>query len=279
MNYCIVVNRDKATQEQLDEVVDIIQQNGQVVRIIDWNSNGQKGNVDLEEVSPDRMVVLGGDGTMLSVARFVGDHEVPLIGVNFGKVGFMTPFFVDDLRTCLCELSDRDIIERLMLEMSLFRNGAMIGHSLRALNDIVINAGAPHRMIYLQLEVDKTKIATIGGDGIIMATPTGSTAYNLAARGPVMMPGMEGIILNPLHPHSFDCCPIVVDADSEITIQAIRVNMGTDVVIDGQVVVPFQEGDIVYVRRTVCPAKIMQNPRYPRWYNLIEKFNWGNGPR
>lgn len=278
MRYAVVSNLLKQdTQDAVPEVIDIVKRHGELASVESVMDSKFSIN-ELYERKVDRVVVLGGDGTMLAVARALQDRQVPLFGVNFGKVGFLTPFSMDDLRSGILDLDDSNIIERLMLEMIIIREGGTSPVKY-ALNDVVINAGAPHRMVFLTLEVDKIKLATIGGDGIIVATPTGSTAYNLAARGPVMMPGMQGIILNPLHPHSFDCCPIVVDADSEICIQAVRVNEGTDIVIDGQWVHPLRQGDTLYVRRSVGPAKIMQNPRYPRWHNLIEKFNWGNGPR
>lgn len=277
MRYAVVYNMLKReTQVALPEVLELVHQRGELA-VVESIADSKFSVGELYDCNVDRVVVLGGDGTMLSVARALADKQVPLIGVNFGKVGFLTPFSMDNLRDKALDLDDSNIIERLMLEMLIIREGGVSTPKI-ALNDVVINAGAPHRMVYLTLEVDKIKLATIGGDGIIVATPTGSTAYNLAARGPVMMPGMQGIILNPLHPHSFDCCPILVDADSEITIQAVRVNQGTDIVIDGQSVHPLRNGDTVYVRRSVNPAKIMQNPRYPRWHNLIAKFNWGNGP-
>jgi NAD+ kinase len=274
MKYLIVANHSKSEVVQsLPEVSDIVCKHGTLVEIIDHHQ--ERPFLGYE---PDRIVVLGGDGTMLSVARMLGDNQVPLIGVNFGKVGFLTPFSMADLRTGVLELDNSNVISRLMLEMLVIRERDVVPICW-ALNDVVINAGSPHRMIYLTLQVDKINLATIGGDGIIVATPTGSTAYNLAARGPVMMPGMEGIIINPLHPHSFDCCPIIVDADSEICIQVVRANEGTDIVVDGQEVYQLLEGNTVYLRRSITPAKIMQNPRYPRWHNLIAKFNWGNGPR
>jgi NAD+ kinase len=232
----------------------------------------------LPKYNADRIVVLGGDGTMLSVARQLEERQVPLIGVNFGKVGFLTAFSVAELKELLPELTDANIIRRLMLQMRIQGKLGDWRPWQWALNDVVINAGAPHRMVYLKLIVDGIELATVGGDGIIVATPTGSTAYNLSAHGPVMMPGMPGIILNPLNAHSFDCCPIVVDADSQIRIEAVRVNEGTDVVVDGQDVFNLDAQDILEVRSARKRALIMQNPHYPRWHNLVTKFRWGDGP-
>ena len=280
MRYAVISNLMKQeTQDALLEVIELVKTVGELVAVDSVGIYGSKFTIgDLSRSNVDRIIVLGGDGTMLSVARHLKENQVPLIGVNFGKVGFLTAFSVAELKEQLPELSNQNIIRRLMLQMRVMGQPGDCRPWQWALNDVVINAGAPHRMVYLKLIVDGIELATVGGDGIIIGTPTGSTAYNLSARGPVMMPGMEGIILNPLHPHSFDCCPILVDADSEIRIEAVRVNKGTDIVVDGQDVFNLDTQDILEVRSAPQRALIMQNPRYPRWHNVVTKFRWGDGP-
>jgi len=269
--YAVIYNDMKPEiRDSLHDILNIVEEVGELVRL---DTAGPGRPLYSAEYSADRIIVLGGDGTMLSVARHLKNNQVPLIGVNFGKLGFLTAFSVDELKELLPSLTDKNIIRRMMLQM---RIGEGPWHW--ALNDVVINAGSPHRVIYLKLVVDDIELATVGGDGIIVGTPTGSTAYNLSAHGPVMLPGMEGIILNPLHPHSFDCCPILVDADSRIRIEAVQVNDGTDVVVDGQDVFNLDTQDVLEVRMAPQHAQIIHNPRYPRWHNIVTKFRWGDGP-
>lgn len=225
---------------------------------------------------PDYIVVLGGDGTMLAVARHLEEYQIPLIGVNFGKLGFLTAFTVKELESEFPKIlaGKAHISERLMLKVKCHTKAEPI----YCMNDVVVNAGSPHRVIFLKITIDGREIATIGGDGIIVGTPTGSTAYNLSAKGPILWPDVNAIIINPLHPHSLDCPPIVVDASSEITITAEQVNEGTDLVVDGQHTFPFCKGDSFTAMASPEPALIVRNPMYPRWRSLVEKFNWGAPP-
>ena len=227
---------------------------------------------------------------MLAAARRLEERQIPLIGVNFGKLGFLTAFTVRELESEFPKIlaGEAYISERLMLRVKGHHNLAEQTwdsaewddpkKSLYCMNDVVINAGSPHRVIFLKIAIDGREIATIGGDGIIVGTPTGSTAYNLSAKGPILWPDVNAIIVNPLHPHSLDCPPIVVDASSEITITAVKVNTGTDLVVDGQDEFPFFEGDSFTAIRSPKPALIVRNPIYPKWRSLITKFRWGAPP-
>ena len=141
------------------------------------------------------------------------------------------------------------------------------------MNDCVINAGAPHRSISLELSVDHQAMATIGGDGVIVATATGSTAYNLAAHGPVLMPELDGLIVNPLNPHSLSYRPVVLGGNMRVDIQPKRVNKGTDVVFDGQKTVPLKMDMRVSIVGAGV-ALIVNDPTLPPWGNFVQRFGW-----
>ncbi|MFH1267426.1 MAG: NAD(+)/NADH kinase [Planctomycetota bacterium] len=153
------------------------------------------------EAGAEVIVVLGGDGTLLSVARSLGDHQIPLIGVNLGRLGFLANFSVDELRTHFDQaIHNPALIEqRMILDVNVHRNGRQRFAS-RAMNDCVIQAGPPFRIIELLVYLDGQQLTSIGGDGVIVCTPTGSTAHNLSAGGPIVQAGVHAIVLTPLCP-------------------------------------------------------------------------------
>ncbi|MEO1007185.1 MAG: NAD(+)/NADH kinase [Planctomycetota bacterium] len=231
----------------------------------------------------DLAIVLGGDGTLLGLGSRAVETGAALLGVNFGKLGFLAEFDLDGfLRHAPRVLSEtmplRDVAA---LEVEIVRNGEA---ALRAtvLNDVAICNGAPFRMIDLRVEIDGQPGPRVAGDGLIVSTPTGSTAYNAAAGGPILEPTLPAMVMTPIAAHSLSFRPIVVPAASTISIGAERINendgLGTSAVLDGQRVEPLEPGDVVRVRVAGRPLRLVVNPDMGYWERLISKMRWAERP-
>lgn len=231
------------------------------------------------EAGAERVIVLGGDGTLIGVARSLGANQIPLIGVNLGKLGFLTEYSLDELKRGF---------ERAVAEPALVSRRAVLevvvtrpqGHhaSHLAINDCVIQAGPPFRLIELALAIDGDHLTDIGGDGLIISTPTGSTGHSLSAGGPIMHPSVEAIILTPLNPHSLTHKPIVVDGGAVVVVDMLSVNSGTTLIIDGQLPIALRKADRVTVRRFASDCLVVRNPLHQPWHKLVTKFHWGRPP-
>lgn len=248
----------------------------------------------------DMAIVFGGDGTLLAQARNVVDLEIPILGVNFGKLGFMAEFSLDDVKrhwraivTGKCLVS-----RRVMLDVSVFAPGlAAVGKGKGrrstdtakplfrglAMNDAAITSGPPFRMIDLAMAIDangsRTSATEFTADGVIVSTPSGSTAYNLAAGGPIVSPGIDAICITPLCPHSLSFRPIVVNARNDIHLHAVRVNAGTTLVLDGQESVKIKSDTHLLIRKYARTVQLLQNPRMNYWQLLAQKLRWAARPR
>ena len=231
------------------------------------------------DAQASRVVVIGGDGTLIGVARSLGERQIPIIGVNVGKLGFLTAFSPDDLRANFTRaVSDDSLISRrAMLRVEVKRNN-QTHDSLLAVNDCVISAGPPFRIISLGVSIDGEHLTNVRGDGLIVCTPSGSTAHNLSAGGPIMQPGVDAIGLTPLNPHSLTHKPLVVERDSVIVIEADEVNEGTTAIVDGQASCPLAAGDSVTVRRFESDFLLVRNPDVAPWHKLVTKMHWGQQP-
>lgn len=227
----------------------------------------------------DRVIVIGGDGTLIGVARQLADKQVPLIGVNVGKLGFLAEFSVEELRSQFDRaMTDDSLVRRrAVLQVTVARGGRDVEKHL-AVNDCVIQEGPPFRMIRLDVSVNGEALTRVSGDGLIVCTPTGSTAHNLSAGGPIMQPDVDAMILTPLAPHSLTHKPLVVDRDSVIEIVADAANEGTTLIVDGQVSAPLGCKDRVTVRRFASDCLFVRNPMYGKWHKLITKLHWGQSP-
>lgn len=225
------------------------------------------------------IVVIGGDGTLIGVARSLGRDQVPLIGVNVGKLGFLAEFSVEEFkRTFDRILADPTLIHRrLLLELSVDRGGAAVYRSV-VVNDGVVHAGPPFRVVTLAVAIDDQPLTELTGDGLIVSTPTGSTAYNLSAGGPIMQPGVSAIILTPLSPHSLTHKPIVIESDSRVSVSIVRANLGTTCIVDGQATFPLLAADRVNFRRFEQDLLLVRNPAHPRWHKLVNRLHWGKSP-
>ncbi len=231
------------------------------------------------DAGADRIVALGGDGTLIGVARSLSADQVPLIGVNVGKLGFLAEFSIDELKADFDRaMSDDTIISRrTVLQVTVRSNGGVRDSNL-AINDCVTQAGPPFRIIKLGISINGEHLTDVGGDGLIICTPSGSTAHNLSAGGPIMQPGVDAIVMTPLCPHSLTHKPLVIEREAVIDIVAEDVNEGTTAIIDGQVSCPLQPGDRVTIRRFNTDFMLVHNPLYPKWHNLVTKLHWGRAP-
>ncbi len=228
---------------------------------------------------PDLLLVLGGDGTILSVARSLGERQIPMVGVNVGKLGYLAELSIDEVEDYLHTLGGADLLcsERALLEVSTEPPGQPPIRSL-AVNDCVVQAGPPFRIITLAVRLDGEMLTEFVGDGLIVCTPSGSTAHNMSAGGPILMPGVHGIVLTPLCPHSLTHRPLLVEASAVIEVTAVRCNAGTTISLDGQVSLPLHEGQRVTIRRFAHTMKLAVRPDRPRWHTLTTKLGWGQRP-
>lgn len=227
----------------------------------------------------DRIIVVGGDGTLIGVARSLGRDQIPLVGVNVGKLGFLAEFSIDELQAQFdaAVIDDSLISRRAILHVSV-KNGGSPQRTHLAVNDCVIQAGAPFRMINLGVAINGEQLTDVAGDGLIVCTPSGSTAHNLSAGGPIVFPDVDAIVLTPLCPHSLTHRPIVLERGVEIDVFAHATNEGTAAIIDGQVSCPLRPGDRVVIRRFEADFMVVRNPRYSRWHKLVTKLHWGRAP-
>lgn len=228
----------------------------------------------------DFAVVFGGDGTILSAARELCEASVPVIGVNVGKLGFLAEFAPGELQKLFDRIiSDSSLIEKRMILDCRVRSKGKETFSSTAINDVVIAAGAPFSMIELKMSVQGQPLASCIGDGVIISTPTGSTAYSLSAGGPILSANLSAIVITPVCPHSLSFRPIVIDADSVVEILPVRVNEGTTITLDGQVSRELTTDDIVSVQRHSCSFEVVNNPLRTQWDTLAGKLNWAGKPK
>jgi len=230
-------------------------------------------------------VVFGGDGSILATARSVNNTDIPIIGVNVGKLGYLAEFSVEELCDFLPRLTSGDVVieKRMILNCNIVDNSVTKMQSdifcSTAINDIYITAGPPFRMIELKLLVDKQPLADCISDGLIVSTPTGSTAYNLSAGGPVISPRIDAIVITPICPHSLSFRPIVINAGSNIEVKGIRLNQGTTISIDGQIFQQLSVNHTVTIKRHSADFRIVNNPIRSQWDTLAQKLLWAEHPR
>lgn len=225
----------------------------------------------------DLAVVLGGDGTLLAVARAIGRRLLPILGVNLGALGFLAEIDLDELFPTLeAVLADHFRIEpRMRFEVSVDRDGEDLGRYL-ALNDAVISKTALSRMIDLETRADGFEVTTYHADGLIVATPTGSSAYSLSAGGPLLLPSFEAVVLTPICSHTLTQRPLVLSAGCEIVIRVQDARGGeVHLTVDGQVGRQLAERDRVTVRRSEWPAQILVPKERNRFEVMRTKLRWG----
>ncbi len=224
----------------------------------------------------DMIIVLGGDGTLLSVARLVGDRGIPILGVNLGGLGFITEIPLNELYTTLERIFNNDyfIEERLMLIVHVHRQGERIAE-YNVLNEVVVNKGALARIIDLETFINKTYVTTFKADGVIISTPTGSTAYSLSAGGPIIYPTLHSFVLTPICPHTLTNRPIVLPDDFLVEIALKSESGDVFLTLDGQVGFSLKYGDVVEVNKSQGKIKLISSPKRDYFKILRTKLKWG----
>ncbi|MCY2926652.1 MAG: NAD(+)/NADH kinase [Planctomycetota bacterium] len=227
----------------------------------------------------DLCIVFGGDGTLLAAARALAETGVPLLGVNMGKLGFLAEYNVEHLQKHFDEILSGQVVpvRRQMLAVTLANCPSHKFQAL-ALNDVAILAGAPFRMIDLDVAQDAEHIARYLGDGLVIATPTGSTGYNMSVGGPILTPELDAVVITPIAPHSLSFRPIVVPGDRTIRVVAKQVNTGSAVSIDGQRNFALCSGDTIEIRRADRAIRIIPHPGRGFFQTLTAKLQWGQSP-
>jgi NAD+ kinase len=235
--------------------------------------------VDAEDITSraDLVVVLGGDGTLISTARIIGERDIPILGVNLGSLGFLTEIALDELYPALekCLAGDYRVSERIMLRAVVERDGRETASHL-VLNDVVINKGALARIVDLKTRVNSLDLATFKADGLIISTPTGSTGYSLSAGGPIVNPSMNCIVITPICPHTLTNRPIVIDDGSvvDITVSSLD-DEDIYLTLDGQVGLELHSGDRIRVSRANHTARLVMSEERDYFAVLRTKLKWG----
>jgi NAD+ kinase len=224
----------------------------------------------------DLMLVLGGDGTMIATGRMIGDTQVPVIGVNYGGLGYLAEFTLEELFPALDSIlgGQYRVQERLMLTVELWRGEQLVTRN-RVLNDVVVNKSALARIVEIEAYLNDQFVSLFRADGLIVATPTGSTAYNLSAGGPIIFPSMNAVVLTPICPFTLSNRPIVVPDDSIIEVRLITENEEVALTLDGQVGFPLQAGDRAVIRKSDTAFNLVQPPNRNYFEVLRNKLKWG----
>ena len=238
-----------------------------------------------EPGSVDLVIALGGDGTILSAARKCLTLRAPLLGVNTGKVGFMAGYELDRFRECAADLLGEG---ELSVHPVTPLHGVVHGREGKprfsgfALNEFVVSAGPPFRMITLDISVDEQPGPRVSGDGLIVSSPLGSTAYNVSAGGPIVAPGVNAMIVTPIAAHSLSFRPIVIRSDSMVRIRLNSANSieswGTTLIIDGQLDHRLVEGDVLRVSEAKERVEFVLDPIVSYWQTLLGKMHWATEP-
>lgn len=224
----------------------------------------------------DLMLVLGGDGTMIATARMLGDKEVPVLGVNYGGLGYLAEFRVEELYTALESILEGNyrIDTRVMLSVQLMRGDKEVART-RVLNDAVINKSALARIIEIEASLNQQFVNSFRADGLIVSTPTGSTAYNLSAGGPVIYPSMNAVVITPICPFTLSNRPLVVPDDAVIELRLKTHTEDVALTLDGQVGFPLEVEDRVVIRKSRTTFQLVQPMNRNYFEVLRDKLRWG----
>lgn len=237
-------------------------------------------DADFDSHGAEMAIAMGGDGTMLRSARRMGRDQLPLVGVNLGKLGFLAGIHPDDIGTSLKEIAERRyrLVDHLMIECSIVRKGEVLETRL-GLNEAAILAGDPFQMIEVNLRIDGALAATYSSDGMLISTPVGSTAHNLATGGPILRKDLAALVVSAINPHTLTVRPVVDSADRVYELTVPAPNVGTRLMVDGQVVGPLLAGDTVRVERSPAVFQLVEVTGQTYYRTLREKLGWGSRPR
>ena len=267
--------------QSLRALRDFLRQRGCEVMIeketaVSVGANGAIADFDEIGRACDLAIVIGGDGTMLAAARNLAHHKVPLAGVNQGRLGFMTDISLSELSASVGAILDgrHTIEERALIEAEILRDGKSVLRTV-ALNEAVVTKGSQARLIEFKLAIDGEYVYRLRADGVIVATPTGSTAYALSAQGPILQPTVPAFALVPLNPHVLSARPVSVSDSSVIEIELLRA-VDARAHFDGFSLTDMHEGDRLVLRRSADAIRFVHPPGYSYFTMLREKLRWSN---
>jgi NAD+ kinase len=242
---------------------------------------GEKERYERHELAArvDMAIVFGGDGTLLMAARSLREYDVPILGVNLGGFGYLTVVNLNEMYTALETIlaGECRVEKRMMLDASVARNGKEVSENT-VLNDVVINQGTLSRLADLETFVDGGYLTTYRADGLIVSTPTGSTAYSLSAGGPIVFPQLDSIIVNPICPHTLTNRPVILPDTATIKITSWVETEGATLTYDGQVFFVMEKGDVVTVKKSKYCTKLIVSPHRDYMEILRSKLGWGGRP-
>jgi len=237
------------------------------------------GGLNFKSPQADMAVVLGGDGAILRACRQMGYHQLPILGVNLGRLGFLADVSPAEFAATCPRLVAREysLVSHLMYSCTIRREGHTLPSHL-GLNEVALSSGASFHMFDVHLSIDQHWVTTYSGDGLIISTPVGSTAHNLSAGGPILRQDLQAFVITPICPHTISVRPIVDSADCVYTLRLNEVPQGVTLIIDGQVHVPLETGDVIEVRRAPVSFQLVKFPGMSFYSTLHRKLGWGGQP-
>lgn len=268
----------------LDELLALLKSRNAAIliedRLSDICADEALPRCSVEEIGEraDLVIVVGGDGSLLGAARTLARFDTPVLGLNRGRLGFLTDISPDELQTQIPQVLDGGFTRenRFLLDAHVIRDGNVIGRG-DALNDVVVNSGTTAQMIELELYINDTFVYRQRADGLIVSTPTGSTAYSLSGGGPIMHPTLDAVVLVPMFPHALSSRPIVVDGNSEIRIDVLARNrIHPPVTCDGQVNMTARPGDSVLIRKKPDRLTLLHPLGHSFYASCRDKLRWSN---
>ena len=232
--------------------------------------------IENDKFDADLIIVLGGDGTMISTSRVIADREVLVLGINYGSLGYLTEFRIEEMFPALEAIlgGEYEIDSRVMLHADHWRGEKLLATG-RVLNDVVINKAALARIIEIDVNLNGLFVNSFRADGLIVSTPTGSTAYNLSAGGPIIYPSMNAVVLTPICPFTLTNRPIVVPDTAEIELRLINENEGVVLTLDGQIGYTMSANDRVLIRKSRTTFNLVKPPNRNYFDVLRNKLKWG----
>jgi len=239
---------------------------------------GLRGGLSLDTLArnTELVTVLGGDGTMLRTARRMAKYNVPIVGINMGSFGYLTEVNLKEMDSALELILRGNYLteKRMMLDVTI-RHGKTTINAGAVLNDVVINRGNISRIVELDATINKKYLTTYKADGLIISTPTGSTAYSLSAGGPIVYPEKDLIIINPICPHMLTNRPLIIPENSDLQVTLWSKERGATLTLDGQESYRLRSGDIVTVKKSKYVTKLVLSPHRSYWEILRSKLGWG----
>jgi NAD+ kinase len=272
MKFFVLGNAHKdGVREEADRLRPLLEQFGEITAF-DLDQS-----VDLTERSADLAIVLGGDGAILRAARQLGYRQIPVLGINLGKLGFLAELTVEEARDVIPELlrGQARVTSHVMFECTLRIDDHV--RTFLGLNEVVVVAGPPFRMVEFSLALDGLEVLRFGGDGLIISTPVGSTAHNLAAGGPILGQELPAFVVTPIAPHTLTARPLVESADKVYTIRMVQ-SGGAWLVVDGQDQIPLRGAEEIEIRRAPAVFQLVRTPRHGYYAGLRDKLRWGTTP-